>query len=352
MQKKSPWQSPENSVYKNTKLKRYRDGGFTLCRCNRAIFKSPNWELADTINTEQIEFFIDFRRSEMEHIAWSQEHLVFTDDSGCPVEIWEFPSKEKLRGKRVENGEVRNDSVKRAKDSIFDIVYQNDWKYFVTITFNGEDFDRTDPKAVIKKLSDWLHNKVRRNKLKYVLVPEYHKNGGIHCHALFNDCDLCFKDSGTRIIKGFNKPVKLSTIEEKGLCEKYGVLKSELKTVYNISDWKYGYSTAIETYGDCSKLAYYTTKYITKDVKKIFGKFYWHSQNIVTKPQIEYFDIPEPLDTPVVAVPGTNRSYQYLSTFTFDNLDEDDLSRITPDMIRECEEADKKFNEMCKELGL
>lgn len=62
----------------------------------------------------------------------------------------------KFKDKQSQSGEVRSDSVQRAKQSIFDIVYQNDWKYFLTITFNGDNLDRTNPKEVIKPLKNGL----------------------------------------------------------------------------------------------------------------------------------------------------------------------------------------------------
>lgn len=174
----------------------------------------------------------------------------------------------KFKDKQSQSGEVRSDSVQRAKQSIFDIVYQNDWKYFLTITFSGKDFDRSDPREVFKPLKRWFDNAVQRKGLCYVLVPEYHKKGGIHCHALINDCDFKFVDSGTRLVKGHDKPLKIDTIKRLHICDKLGCDISDLPVVYNVSDWKYGFSTAIQTYGQMSNLAFYVTKYITKDVKK------------------------------------------------------------------------------------
>ena len=204
---------------------------------------------------------------------------------------------------------------------------------------------------MIKKLKRWLDNAVRRKGLAYVLVPELHKKGGIHCHALINDCHLKFVDSSTRLVRGFDKPVHLQTIREKNLLARSGLSEDDLRVVYNISDWKYGFSTAIETYGDPANLAFYVTKYLTKDVKKIFGRFYWHSQNINTKPVTEYLNTDFDLNTPVVSVKGVNRSYQYLSSFTFSGGDLTEHGK-TLDQIRECQEAERKFNELCEELGL
>ncbi|MBQ8966268.1 hypothetical protein [Ruminococcus sp.] len=348
MQAKKPKQRAARSVLKNTKVKHYKDGSFTICRCSAPIFRPSSWECAETVNTANIEtynFWSEMFRELDENV------IILRDDKGLPTKFWNVAKDERFHFKRVKVGDVRKDSLKRAKDCIFDIVYMNEWKYFITITFNGKDFERSEPKVIVNKLHNWLRSRVQRKGLAYVLVPEYHKKGGIHCHALVNDCDLGFVDSGTRCVKGFNKPVKLETIRDKGLLEKSGLSEDELKVVYNITDWKYGFSTAIQTYGDPANLAFYVTKYLTKDVKKIFGKFYWHSQNIVTKPDIEYLNTDFDMETPIVKVKGVNRSYQYLSSFTFSNLDNTEHEKSLQ-QIRECEEAERKFNELCEELGL
>ena len=303
-----------SAVFKNTKIKHYRDGCFTLCRCSHRIFKSSNWECHDTVNTSTIENTAIWDLLQKE---FTENIITLRSVDGLPLRFWDVSKDNRFHVKRVKYGNIRADSLKRAKDSIFDIAYENDWKWFVTITFSKDEVDRSSPKAVIKKLKVWLDHAVQRKGLAYVLVPELHKKGGIHCHALINDCALTFLDSNTRCVKGYDKPVKLDTIREKNLLARSGLSEDDLTMVYNIKDWKYGWSTAIKTYGDSANLAFYVTKYLTKDVKKIFGRFYWHSQNIRTKPEIEYLNTDFELNSPVVKVNGVNRSYQYLSSFTF-----------------------------------
>lgn len=50
--------------------------------------------------------------------------------------------------------------------------------------------------------------------------------------------------------------------------------------VYNLPQWKHGWSTAYEVYGDANGVASYITKYITKDLAKIFGNFYYAGGDI------------------------------------------------------------------------
>lgn len=308
----------KNDIYVNSKLKLYRDGSYTLIRCDRKIFKPSEYCLHETNNKANVknQFLLQDVKNYIDKHVYT-----FYDENGNPCEFWDVSKDEQFKRPVLKN-DVRKDSLQRAKQSIFDIVYENDWKYFVTITFNGDEFSRSEPKVIIKKLQRWLKDRVQRNDLKYVLVPEFHKKGGIHCHALINDCNLTFVDSGTRLIKGYNKPVKLTTIEKKHLCEKVGILPEQLRVVYNIKDWKYGYSTAIETYGQASNLAFYITKYITKDIHKIFGKFFWSSKNIRRSPDTVLFNSDFDDNLSIVSPARANVAYQYDSSFSYQQVEQ------------------------------
>lgn len=121
--------------------------------------------------------------------------------------------------------------------------------------------------------------------MEYIFVAEHHKSNAIHFHGLINCSDSDLVDSGTKSYKGFKKPMKDRTAIKKGLNPADG------KIVYNFPKWHFGFTTCIKTYGDPLNVAYYITKYITKDCKKIFGKFFWHSRGL-KKPEIrvDYVD--------------------------------------------------------------
>lgn len=265
----------ESEVFYNTKTKLYPNGATNTIYCNRNIFKSKldvdirtekrkekeiqqaienTKEIIDYINAQQVIDLETYEQMKKEHEKQLKEEKAQKKESSCELEI-------------------HDDSIKRAKDKVFDIVYLNPWNYFITITFSDEFVNRSDVNEVMKKLTRWLSDQVKRRGLKYILIPEYHKKGGIHCHMLCNDV-FTMIDSGTKSYRGFKKPMKENTARSKGLNPDSG------KTVYNIKEWKLGFSTAIEVYGERSQLSYYITKYITKDIKKIFGKYYWSSRNI------------------------------------------------------------------------
>jgi len=167
-----------------------------------------------------------------------------------PLAPWQEGSKKPGRIK----GEVRSDSLKRAIDKAFEIGCANDFQYFVTLTLDKEKIDRYNTELIYKKLRIFLNDAVKRKNLKYILFPEYHKQHegeerpAIHFHGLMSADILHLEDSGKKTEAG--------------------------QTIYNWSDWKYGFSTVIKLDGRAAVIRY-VTKYITKGNAKIFGKFYF-----------------------------------------------------------------------------
>lgn len=174
---------------------------------------------------------------------------------------------------------------RRAKRKVFDYILANsDLKYFVTLTLSGESFSRYNIQEACKKLNKYLANRVQRNGLKYVVVPELHKDGAIHFHGLFNDV-LRYVPSGTYLPPNGGKPLKAETLKRKK------IQLSDCQEVYNIADWDYGFTTAIPIYGERGKTGSYVAKYITKqesaEMRKICGRYYYSSNNL-SAPFYEY----------------------------------------------------------------
>lgn len=172
-------------------------------------------------------------------------------------------------------------SKRRAKSKLFDYIICNDFDLFCTLTLNPDLIDNKNYSAVIKKLNTFLDNRVRRNGLKYVGVPELHKKGGFHFHFLCNSEAVTLIDSGTVSCKGYKKPIKRST------ADKYKIPLEDRKTVYNLPEWALGFTTAIRTYGDTEAVANYVGKYISKGENKIGGRWYYSGGDL-NKPIYKY----------------------------------------------------------------
>lgn len=88
----------------------------------------------------------------------------------------------------VENeGEKEDCNLARAKASIREYALCNKWDYFVTLTLNKDKQDRYDIDGYVKDLGYWIGNYNRKfnTKLRYLLIPEQHKDGAWHMHGLF-----------------------------------------------------------------------------------------------------------------------------------------------------------------------
>lgn len=137
---------------------------------------------------------------------------------------------------------------RRAKAKVFDLMWSNpDFVWFVTLTLSKEQIDRYDYKTIVKKMGTWLDNSVRRKGLKYLLVPEQHKDGAYHFHGFFND---------------------VFPVEFSGRYDDGG------RPIYNLPAWKFGFSTLIQPTGSKLKTLRYVAKYVTKSDTQIRGRYY------------------------------------------------------------------------------
>lgn len=160
-------------------------------------------------------------------------------------------------------------AVRRAKRMCFDLCACNAFDAFLTLTFNNEYVDRSDYNSTYAKIKNWLSNGVQRRGLMYVAVPEYHKDGeNIHFHALCNSDALKLVSSGH---------------------------KRRGKILYNLSDWKWGFTTAILIDGEEAhvKTAKYIMKYMGKNFGATIGGRYYLSGGKLQRPFFELADEPD-----------------------------------------------------------
>jgi hypothetical protein len=282
--------SHAESAY-NSRMKFYRgsDGQlvpYELMCCNRQVFLESGSELS--------EFSVNLER-ELEYKAAAAE--LFGGEFGNP-QHYVAPPKSKQ--------ELLDASRRRARRKIFDYIICNEFDMFVTLTLDPSQIDRSDYGAVIKRLNTWLGNRVRRKGIRYIGVPEYHKNGGLHFHFAVNGADkFRLVDSGTVTVEGKKKPIRIDTARRRGYAPE------QCHTVYNLPEWKLGFSTAILTYGDRGALAHYLSKELCKDVQKnlvrsgsidkIGGRWYLHGGQF---------------EKPIVQL--SNRNFDDMQGFSYD----------------------------------
>ena len=174
-------------------------------------------------------------------------------------------------------------SMRRAAGRVRDLALCNDFRWFVTLTLDPAKIDRHDMEALTHVLNRWSDNRVRRKGLRYILVPERHKDGAIHLHGFFSDA-LPLVDSGTVSLPG-GKPRKPRSRKQR---EEW--LSAGGKIVYNIPDWSLGFSTALQLTGDYHAAVAYVCKYVRKQQEKIGGRWYYSGGKLV-EPVVSYLDI-------------------------------------------------------------
>lgn len=158
--------------------------------------------------------------------------------------IYEYRIKEEGEISYIPKGSVNDEKLQnnliRAKNVIKEYALCNRWTYFCTMTLSSSNGNRYDLKSFQKRLSKWLNNYNTHHlcSIKYVLIPEYHKDGAIHFHGLLED----IPDNAFSI-------------------NKYGYLDWE--------DYKksFGY-ISLSVIRDNIAVANYITKYITKELGK------------------------------------------------------------------------------------
>ena len=202
-------------IQHNTIVYAYPDGSIDVICAADPIFREPGWEAAFG----------------MEEAAAAQ------------------PQRQAREAGKKSEGTDMERSMRRARAKLRRLALANGFEYFVTLTLDQTRIDRYDPAAVTKALGRWADNMVRRHGLRYILVPELHKDGAIHFHGFMAGAGLIAKDSG---------------IEWDG------------RPVYNLPQWTLGFTTAQRLYGDYHAAVGYCCKYIGKaDGQRPLGRWYY-----------------------------------------------------------------------------
>lgn len=300
----------------NSKSKLYPDGRMVVIYSNQYCFSMQS-DIKKAFKAE-MKKFRDWSAVDLDyngHCFQPVKLRSFSYDISDPyfyyLRLKKYYDEQKGKRRRKEEcGEIRDDNLIRARNKINDIILLNKWDYFFTGTLGDTKFDPTDAKAALVPLQNWLKNRVKRSGLKYILVAEFQpKSGRIHFHGFINDA-LTVTDSGTRLFRGHSKPMKKAKASRLKLDWDMGQI------VYNLPEWTFGFTTAIKTYNDRQKVADYMQKYITKDAKSIFGKYYWSSKNIRREPDVYLEEVDfDSVPAKEISIPRTNRKLKYYTFF-------------------------------------
>lgn len=166
-------------------------------------------------------------------------------------------------------------NIARARNAIFEYAICNPWDYFLTLTLAPEN-DRYDLSKFITRLGQWLRNYGKRHDvdLKYLLVPEQHKDGAWHMHGFLMGLPVEHLTNFAEY-KGKRKLPKY--INDK-------IQKNSL--IYNWEDYekKFGFCD-LEPIRSREAAAKYVTKYISKSLYEsaisVNSKLYYVSRGLI-----------------------------------------------------------------------
>lgn len=159
----------------------------------------------------------------------------------------------------------------RARAAVRDIALCNRFTHFFTWTLDASLIDRYDADEVKRRVTSALKNLSYRKGFRYVIVPEFHKDGAIHFHGL---CTL----GSVKIRPAHNPYTGQPLTTDRG------------QSVYNMADWTLGFSTCIPIDENYERTCNYIVKYLSKDARKIFGKWYLASRDLIKRPDIALVD--------------------------------------------------------------
>lgn len=208
-----------------------------------------------------------------------------------PIVFTNFQDKGTSYFLKNEENDEENDylekSINRTKTRISDYILCNNFTHFITFTFDPKNSkikteeNRHDLLKMSKLLITWVNseqiNHFRRHgrRFGYLIVPERHKNGAWHFHAVFqgykNEIEDFYSSKNKYLtvdeIRSKNKKPK----NQRGFLPRYTLGRSEIAPIK-----------------DKTKMSNYIKKYITKDlINEKYKKRYWCSKNLKTPEIIE-----------------------------------------------------------------
>ncbi|NYC75624.1 hypothetical protein DE167_006242 [Clostridium beijerinckii] len=173
-----------------------------------------------------------------------------------------FEDNSKKRSRGVNETKLDN-NISRARSKVKEYALCNDFQYFITLTLDQKKYDRYSLDVFKKDLSKFInnYNGSHGTKVRYILIPEQHKDGAWHMHGLFS-----------------------------GILDKHLNLNKNGFLEWKQYTKKFGYMS-LDFIRDRDKVASYITKYITKDlassVKDLNAHMYYCSKGLNVAQEIK-----------------------------------------------------------------
>ena len=208
----------------------------------------------------------------------------------------------------------------RARKSLDDVLRCNEWKFFITLTFGIEG--REDDQIARDTFAKWRRwIKKTYPYMYYVAVPEYHTAGCLHFHIVVGGVtaeELELEDSG-RVLH-YGKAWKKEDFEARGF--EVDPETGEGLPIYNMPNWKYGFSTCTEVRSSIA-VSRYIGKYISKVNidPRFYNKKHFYTSHNIKRPNVQSEDYPIEVTLTVdrkLSEYGADRIYSDLKLLCFE----------------------------------
>lgn len=150
-------------------------------------------------------------------------------------------------------------------------AFSNNFRWFVTLTFNPEKVDSSDYETAKNTLLKWCRRmRDRHDRFDYLIIPELHKSGAVHFHGLLGDIPAHFVGA---LNPKTGKPI----------------IRHD-RQVYNLTEWEYGFSDCEEIESP-ERAASYITKYVTAALltdKEMYNKKRYFNSQGLAKPVVSF----------------------------------------------------------------
>lgn len=171
-------------------------------------------------------------------------------------------------------------SFSRARKVVLEKALCNKWDWFCTLTIDPDRYNRHNLPRFYKDFSQWLRD-VRKagHAVKYLLVPEMHKEGSWHLHGFFSGLPELISFSDLKK-SGVNVPYKLvrggfycwPAYQERFGFGSFGKIRSPVRSAFYIS--KYITKDRGSMVSDLGSKLYYCSQGLSKAVKhgEVYGR--------------------------------------------------------------------------------
>lgn len=206
---------------------------------------------------------------ELKKKSASLERPVLEEPFGCGeyIDYLDFEDWGLLKENTASEDEKKvrlEQSLCRTRAKVRELALCNPWVYFVTLTLDKEKYDRYSLPKFQKDLTQYVRNQRRLHgcDIKYLLIPEQHKDGAWHMHGLMYGI-------APKLLRRFELTEKLPRR-----------MKKMIKDGEILWDWpgyrkKFGFVSMAEV-KDHDRVSSYITKYITKDIQAARDRLHVH----------------------------------------------------------------------------